>query len=55
MEDKKGEYRQGYQAAEKHYQTMLASLQADIDHLNRSKAAAKSRIKNLKARIGERV
>ena len=45
-------YKQGYQAAERHYQTMIAAMQAELDHLNRSKGAAKSTIKALRAQVG---
>lgn len=45
-------YKQGYQAAEKHYQSQVAALQADNAHLNRSKGAAKYLIKALRARVG---
>ena len=45
-------YKQGYQAAERHYQTMIAAMQGEIDHLNRSKGAAKSTIKALRAQVG---
>ena len=48
MSDK---YKEGYQAAEKFYQARINEMQAENDHLNRSKGAAKALIKKLKAEI----
>jgi len=41
----------GYRKAEKHYQAVIAQKNAEIAQLNRSKGAAKSLIKGLKAEL----
>tara|TARA_R110002096_G_scaffold253473_5_gene446414 strand:+ start:127 stop:285 length:159 start_codon:yes stop_codon:yes gene_type:complete len=48
MSDK---YKDGYQAAEKFYQARISEMQSEIDHLNRSKGAARALIKKLKTQI----
>ena len=50
--ESEAEFKRGYQTAEKHYQSQVAALQAEIAHLNRSKGAAKYLIKALRAQVG---